>query len=85
MQRFLNSLSTRYFHFLKGSSHSCLAEKYIIGEINDIYVKNMPFFFVFLGGAEGAKFFLGLTNRFSTNPEKNVKVRKIAPSKIGFL
>ena len=42
-------------------------------------------FLVFLGGAEGAKIFWGLPNGFSTNPEKIVKVRESAPSKIGFL
>jgi len=40
---------------------------------------------VFLGGAEGAKIFWGLPNRFSTNPERIVKVRESAPSKIGLL
>ena len=44
----------------------------------------MPFL-VFLGGAEGAKIFWGLPNRFSTNPERIVKVRESAPSKIGLL
>ena len=42
-------------------------------------------FLVFLGGAEGAKIFWGLPNRFSTNPERIVKVRESAPSKIGLL
>ena len=47
-------------------------------------LKTCPFL-VFLGGVEGDKKFWGLTNRFSTNPEKIVKVRESAPSKIGFL
>ena len=47
-------------------------------------LKTCPFL-VFLGGGEGGKNFWGLSNRFSTNPEKIVKVREIAPSKIGFL
>ena len=42
-------------------------------------------FLAFLGGGEGGKIFWGLTNRFSTNPEKIVNVRECAPSKIGFL
>ena len=47
-------------------------------------LKNMPFL-VFLGGGEGGKIFWGLPNRFSTNPERIVKVRESAPSKIGLL
>ena len=43
----------------------------------------MPFL-VFLGGGKGGKIFWGLPNRFSTNPERIVKVRESAPSKIGF-
>ena len=42
-------------------------------------------FLVFLGGGEGGKIFWGLPNRFSTNPERIVKVRESAPSKIGLL
>ena len=59
----------------KRLAHSCLKEL-----PEEIY--NLIFM---LGGAEGAKNFWGLSNRFSTNPEKIVKVRKSAPSKIGFL
>jgi len=40
---------------------------------------------VLLGGGKGGKIFWGLPYRFSTNPERIVKVRESAPSKIGFL
>ena len=42
-------------------------------------------FLVLLGGGKGGKIFWGLPNRFSTNPERIVKVRESAPSKIGLL
>ena len=42
----------------------------------------MPFL-VLLGGGKGGKIFWGLPYRFSTNPERIVKVRESAPSKIG--
>ena len=40
---------------------------------------------VLLGGGKGGKIFWGLPYRFSTNPERIVKVRESAPSKIGLL
>ena len=40
---------------------------------------------VLLGGGKGGKIFWGLPYRFSTNPERIVKLREIAPSKIGLL
>ena len=40
-------------------------------------------FLVLLGGGKGGKIFWGLPYRFSTNPERIVKVRESAPSKIG--
>ena len=33
-------------------------------------------FLAFLGGGEGGKIFWGLTNRFSTNPEKNCEIAR---------
>ena len=50
--------------------HSCLAEKYIIGEINDIYVKNMPFFCISRWGRRG-QIFLGAYQSVFYQPQKN--------------